>query len=99
MSTLNEVIVACAVRTAIGRATRGALRFTRPDELAATVIREALARVPALDPVEIEDVILGCAMPEGEQGMNLARIASLCANSTSLRPPSDPPTFAKKSSG
>ncbi len=76
---MNEVIIASAVRTPIGKAPRGTLRTTRPDDLAATAITGALARVPQLDKTEIEDVILGCAMPEAEQGMNVARIASLRA--------------------
>jgi acetyl-CoA acyltransferase len=76
---MREVIIASSVRTAVGRAFKGTLRATRPDELAAISIRGALERVPQLDPKEIEDVILGCAMPEGEQGMNVARIASLRA--------------------
>jgi acetyl-CoA acyltransferase len=63
----------------VGRAFKGTLRATRPDELAAVAIKGALDRVPQLDPKEIEDVILGCAMPEAEQGMNVARIASLRA--------------------
>ena len=76
---MREVIIASAVRTPVGRAFKGTLRATRPDELAATAIKGALARVPQLDPKDIEDVILGCAMPEAEQGMNVARIASLRA--------------------
>jgi acetyl-CoA acyltransferase len=76
---MREVIIASSVRTPVGRAFKGTLRATRPDELAAIAIRGALERVPQLDPKEIEDVILGCAMPEGEQGMNVARIASLRA--------------------
>jgi acetyl-CoA acyltransferase len=76
---MREVIIASSVRTPVGRAFKGTLRATRPDELAAVSIRGALERVPQLDPKEIEDVILGCAMPEGEQGMNVARIASLRA--------------------
>ena len=76
---MNDAVIVSAVRTAIGKAPAGTLRFTRPDEMAATVIREALARVPGLDPSEIDDVILGCAMPEAEQGLNVARIASLRA--------------------
>jgi acetyl-CoA acyltransferase len=67
------------VRTAVGKAFKGTLRATRPDDLGAIVIREALARVPGLAPAEVEDVIIGCAMPEAEQGMNVARIASLRA--------------------
>jgi acetyl-CoA acyltransferase len=76
---MREVIIASSVRTPVGRAFKGTLRATRPDELAAVAIQGALARVPQLDPKEIEDVILGCAMPEAEQGMNVARIASLRA--------------------
>jgi acetyl-CoA acyltransferase len=74
---MNEVIIASAVRTPVGKAPRGTLRTTRPDDLAAAAIAGALARIPRLDKAEIEDVILGCAMPEAEQGMNVARIASL----------------------
>jgi len=73
---MNEVIIASAVRTPVGKAPRGTLRSTRPDDLAAVAITGALARIPQLDKSEIEDVILGCAMPEAEQGMNVARIAS-----------------------
>src|SRR5262252_5869144 len=76
---MREVVLVSSVRTPVGRAFKGTLRSTRPDELAAIAIRGALARVPQLDPKEIEDVILGCAMPEAEQGMNVARIASLRA--------------------
>jgi acetyl-CoA acyltransferase len=76
---MRDIIIASAVRTPVGRAFKGTLRTTRPDELAAIAIEGALERVPQLDPKEIEDVILGCAMPEGEQGMNVARIASLRA--------------------
>jgi acetyl-CoA acyltransferase len=76
---MREVVVVSSVRTPVGRAFKGMLRATRPDELAATAIKGALERVPQLDPKEIEDVILGCAMPEAEQGMNVARIASLRA--------------------
>jgi acetyl-CoA acyltransferase len=74
-----EAVIVSAVRTPVGRAFKGSLRSTRPDDLAALAIKEALARVPAVDAKEIDDVILGCAMPEGEQGMNVARIASLRA--------------------
>ena len=76
---MREVIIASSVRTPVGRAYKGTLRATRPDELAAVAIKGALDRVPQLDSKEIEDVILGCAMPEAEQGMNVARIASLRA--------------------
>src|SRR5271169_476119 len=76
---MREVIIASSVRTPVGRAFKGTLRATRPDELAAVAIRGTLERVPQVDPREIEDVILGCAMPEAEQGMNVARIAALRA--------------------
>ena len=76
---MREVVIVSSVRTPVGRAFKGSLRSTRPDELAAIAIRGALERVPQLDPNEIEDVILGCAMPEAEQGMNVARIAALRA--------------------
>jgi len=76
---MREVVLVSSVRTPVGRAHKGTLRSSRPDELAAVAIKGALARVPELDPKEIEDVILGCAMPEAEQGMNVARIASLRA--------------------
>jgi acetyl-CoA acyltransferase len=76
---MKDVIVASAVRTAIGKAPRGALRTTRPDDLAAFAINGALERVTQLDRSEIEDVILGCAMPEAEQGLNVARVASFRA--------------------
>jgi acetyl-CoA acyltransferase len=76
---MAEAVIVSSVRTPVGRGFKGSLRTTRPDDLAALVIKEALARVPGLDPKEIDDVILGCAMPEGEQGMNVARIAALRA--------------------
>ena len=76
---MRDVVIASSVRTPVGRAFKGTLRATRPDELGAIAIKGALERVPQLDVKEIEDVILGCAMPEAEQGMNVARIASLRA--------------------
>ena len=76
---MNDAVLVSAVRTPVGKAPGGALRATRPDEMAAIAIREALARAPGLDAAEIDDVILGCAMPEAEQGLNVARIASLRA--------------------
>lgn len=76
---MNEAVIVSAVRTAVGKAPRGALRTTRPDDLAAFAIMGALERIPHLDKKEIEDVILGCAMPEAEQGMNVARVASFRA--------------------
>ena len=77
--TMNEAVIVAAVRTPVGKAPSGVLRGTRPDELAATVIGEALRRAPGIDAAEVDDVILGCAMPEAEQGLNVARIASLRA--------------------
>jgi len=76
---MKEAVIASSVRTAVGKAYKGTLHGTRPDDLAAIAINGAIARVPGLDPKEIEDVVLGCAMPEDEQGMNVARIASLRA--------------------
>jgi acetyl-CoA acyltransferase len=76
---MKEAVIVSAVRTAVGKAPYGTLRSTRPDDMAAAVIGEAIKRAPGLDPAEIDDVILGCAMPEGEQGLNVARIASLRA--------------------
>ncbi|HYL67758.1 MAG TPA: acetyl-CoA C-acyltransferase [Candidatus Limnocylindria bacterium] len=76
---MREAVIVSSVRTAVGKAPKGTLRATRPDDLAATAIKEAIARAKGLDPKELEDVIIGCAMPEAEQGMNVARIASLRA--------------------
>ena len=76
---MHDAVIVSAVRTPVGKAPAGALRTVRPDDLAATVIAEVLRRAPAVDPASVEDVILGCAMPEAEQGLNVARIASLRA--------------------
>ena len=76
---MQDAVIVSATRTAVGRAPNGALKTVRPDEKAATVIAEALRRAPSVEPSEIEDVIMGCAMPEAEQGLNVARIASLRA--------------------
>ena len=76
---MREVVIASSVRTAVGKSGKGTLRATRPDDLAAVAIKGALDRIPQLDKKEIEDVIIGCATPEAEQGMNVARIASLRA--------------------
>src|SRR5271166_4436141 len=76
---MKEAVIISIARTAVGKAPRGALRSTRPDDMAAAAIREALRRAPGLDASEVEDVILGCAMPEAEQGNNVARVASLRA--------------------
>src|SRR6185295_449691 len=76
---MSDAVIVASVRTAVGKAGRGALARTRPDDMAAEVIKGALARVPSVTADMIDDVILGCAMPEAEQGMNVARIASLLA--------------------
>src|SRR5207253_8190538 len=76
---MQDAVIVSAVRTPVGKAPNGTLRGTRPDELAAIVMADALNRAPGIEPSEIDDVILGCAMPEAEQGMNVARIASLRA--------------------
>jgi acetyl-CoA acyltransferase len=76
---MHDAVIVAATRTAVGKAPNGSLRTVRPDEMAATVIQEVLRRAPGLDPADIDDVILGCAMPEAEQGLNVARIASLRA--------------------
>src|SRR5688572_13744793 len=73
----NEVVIVQAVRSAVGRAHKGALAQTRPDELAGQVVRAALAKVPGLSAADVDDIVLGCAMPEGEQGLNVARVAGL----------------------
>ena len=76
---MRDAVIVSAVRTAVGKAPKGTLRNTRPDEMGAAVIKEAMARVPGLEPREVEDVIMGCAMPEAEQGMNVARAAAIRA--------------------
>jgi acetyl-CoA acyltransferase len=76
---MREAVIVAAARTPVGRAPHGMLRETRPDEMAAAVIRELTRRVPGLKPEEIEDVIIGCAFPEAEQGLNMARVAALRA--------------------
>src|SRR5882672_1236313 len=76
---MKEAFIVSAVRTAVGKAPKGTLRDTRADEMGAAVIKEAMARVPGLEAAEIEDVIMGCAMPEAEQGMNIARSAAIRA--------------------
>src|SRR6188474_3243275 len=76
---MKDAVIVSAVRTAVGKAPKGTLRNTRPDEMGGAVIKEALARVPGLEASEIEDVIMGCAMPEAEQGMNVARAAAIRA--------------------
>ena len=76
---MTSAVIVSAARTAIGKAPRGTLRTTRPEEMAAAAVRAVMERAPAVDAADIDDVILGCAMPEAEQGMNVARIASLRA--------------------
>lgn len=76
---MRDAYIISAVRTAVGKAYKGALRQTRPDGLAAAVIKEAVARVRGLDPGRIDDVVMGCAMPEAEQGLNVSRLALLMA--------------------
>ena len=76
---MPDAVIVAATRTAVGKAPNGALKTVRPDDMAAAVIAEALRRAPGLSPGDIDDVIVGCAMPEAEQGLNVARIASLRA--------------------
>src|SRR2546421_11364129 len=76
---MRDAVIVSAVRTAVGKAPKGTLRNTRPDEMGAVVIEEALRRAEGLDKSEVEDVIMGCAMPEAEQGMNVARAAAIRA--------------------
>src|ERR1700745_2234482 len=76
---MKDAVIVSAVRTAVGKAPKGTLRDTRPDDMGATAIKEAIARVPGLDASEVDDVIMGCAMPEAEQGMNVARAAAIRA--------------------
>src|SRR5204862_1438828 len=76
---MKDAVIVSAVRTAVGKAPKGTLRDTRPDDMGAAVIKEAITRVPGLEASEIEDVIMGCAMPEAEQGMNVARAAAIRA--------------------
>jgi len=76
---VREAVIVSAVRTPVGKAPAGTLRTTRPDEMAAAVIAAAVSRAPGMEATEVDDVIIGCAMPEAEQGLNVARIASLRA--------------------
>lgn len=76
---MNEAVIVAGVRTPVGKAPRGALKDTRPDDLGALVVREVLARVPSLEPEQVDDVIIGCSFPEAEQGMNLGRVVALRA--------------------
>src|ERR1700716_1359079 len=74
---IDDIVIVGAVRSAVGRAHKGTLVHTRPDELAGRVVAALLARVPQVKPAEVEDLVLGCAMPEGEQGLNIARVVGL----------------------
>src|SRR5262245_47988690 len=74
---MTDIVIVEAVRSAVGRAIKGSLAQKRPDELAGEVIRGLLARVPQVKPEQVEDLVLGCAMPEGEQGLNMARLSGL----------------------
>jgi acetyl-CoA acyltransferase len=76
---MKDAVIVSAVRTAVGKAPKGTLRDTRPDDMGASAIKEAIARVPGLDGAQVDDVIMGCAMPEAEQGMNVARAAAIRA--------------------
>jgi len=76
---MKDAVIVSAVRTAVGKAPKGTLRDTRPDDMGAAAIKEAIARVPGLDGSQVDDVIMGCAMPEAEQGMNVARAAAIRA--------------------
>jgi acetyl-CoA acyltransferase len=74
---IENIVIVDAVRSAVGRATKGTLAQTRPDELAGQVMARLLARVPRMKPGDVEDIVLGCAMPEGEQGLNVARVVGM----------------------
>src|SRR5687768_8973287 len=76
---MHDAVIVSAVRTAVGKAPKGTLSVMRPDDMASVAIREALDRAPGASAADVDDVIVGCAMPEGEQGLNVARIASLRA--------------------
>src|SRR5574342_15302 len=76
---MQDAVIVAATRTAVGKAPNGALKTVRPDDMAAAVIETALGLAPGIAPTEVDDVMFGCAMPEAEQGLNVARIASLRA--------------------
>src|SRR6266567_928136 len=82
---MKQAVIVAGARTAVGRAPKGTLRATRPDDMAAAAIGEAVKRAGGLDPAEVEDVLLGCAVPEGSQGLNVARVAALRADHGRLR--------------
>ena len=91
---MNQAFVVSAVRTPVGKAPNGALRYTRPDEMAATAISEALRRVPSLDPAEVDDVILGCAMP-----MSTVTLSSTAPDSSAIHDPNENPAAHRFSFG
>src|SRR5439155_23281843 len=76
---MNSPVIVSAVRTAVGKAPKGTLSATRPDDMAAIAMRAAIERVPGLRPEDLDDIYIGCAMPEAEQGMNVARVAAFRA--------------------
>lgn len=83
---MKQAYIVTGYRSAVGKAPKGTLRFTRPDELAATVIKRLMEDYPTLDPARIDDLIVGCAMPEAEQGLNMARLISLMGLKTDKVP-------------
>jgi len=74
---MKDAVIVSAVRTPVGKAPKGTLSIVRPDDMAAAVIKAALERAPGVSPADVDDVILGCAMPEGEQGLNVARLSAI----------------------
>src|SRR4030042_3482448 len=83
---MREAVVVSAVRTAVGRAPRGSLRNTRPDDMAGWVVKEALNRAPGVEPEEVDDIVIGCSCPEAEQGLNVARLIGYLAGLPSSVP-------------
>ena len=76
---MTEAVIVSAARTAVGRANKGTLADYRPEDMGAAAVAEAIRRAPGLDPTQIDDLIMGCAMPEGSQGLNMARIIAMRA--------------------
>ena len=93
---LQDAYIVAASRTPIGKSHRGFFRNTRPDDLLVFAIQAALRQVPGLDPKAIEDAIVGCAMPEGEQGMNIARVGALLAGLPNSVAASPSTAFARR---
>ena len=83
---MREAVIVNAMRTAVGKAPRGSLKDTRPDDMAARVIKELMARTPEVKPEDVEDVVIGCATPEAQQGMNMARQAAAAHHRGDLQP-------------